>query len=165
MTTSDEPAPWERLPGETARAYASFRTFRDLGPTRGLDRLDVSHQTAKNWSSRWDWHRRAEAWDAEQYRVEDAERLEAIRTMHATHQRVARAAIRKAIESLNETPASHIPPGAAVRLLDVGTRLERQTLIHSVEELQGVEEEERDDPWQRIADELIGAAHDERSGA
>jgi hypothetical protein len=148
-----------------------FRAFRDLGPSRRLDAVlpftTAAYDTVRHWSARWDWWRRAEAWDAEQYRIEDTERLAAIRTMHANHQRAGRAAMRKALEALAELPASHVPAGAAARLLELGARLERQTLIYSVEELQGVADEdaERDDPWQRIADELIGSVDAERSGA
>jgi hypothetical protein len=169
VTTVEEPDPWERVPGERAVSYAAFRAFRDLGPTRRLDRVlpftEASYDTVRHWSSRWAWWRRAEAWDSEQYREEDRERLEAIRVMHQNHQRAGRAAMRKGLEALQELPASHVPAGAAARLLELGARLERQTLIHSVEELQGVEEEDaaRDDPWQRIADELIGSVDgDER---
>lgn len=161
-----EPDPWERLAGERASSYAAFRAFRDLGPGRKLDRVlpftEAAPDTIKHWSARWDWWKRAEAWDAERYRVEDQDRLEAIRTMHANHQRAGRAAMRKALEALQELPPSQVPAGAAARLLELGARLERQTLIYSVEELQGIaeEESERDDPWQRIADELIGSVDD-----
>lgn len=168
-----EAEPWERAPGERAAQYATFRAFRDLGPSRRLDRVlpytSVSYDTIRHWASRHDWWARAEAWDGEQYRIEDRERLEAIRTMHANHQRAGRAAMRKGLEALNELPATMVPAGAAARLLELGARLERQTLIYSVEELQGVAdaESERDDPWQRIADELMGSVgdDDERSGS
>ena len=164
--TTVEAAPWDRMPGERASGYAAFRAFRDLGPSRRLDRVlphtEAKYDTIRHWSSQWDWWRRAEAWDAEQYRVEDVERLEAIRVMHANHQRAGRAVMRKALEALNELPNSHVPAGAAARLLELGARLERQTLIYSVEELQGVEDVDgaQDDPWQRIADELIGSVDD-----
>jgi hypothetical protein len=163
MVTTAEP--WERAPGERATTYSAFRAFRDLGPARRLDRVlpftEASYDTVRHWASRHDWWHRAEAWDAEQYAIEDRERLEAIRTMHANHQRAGRLAQRKALEALNELPANMIPAGAAARLLELGARLERQTLVHSVEELQGVDtDERRDDPWQRIADELIGSVDD-----
>jgi hypothetical protein len=49
--------------------------------------------------------------------------------------------------------------GEAARLLDLGTRLERSTLLVSVEELQGRVSQPLDgvdDPWDRIARELAG---------
>jgi hypothetical protein len=42
------------------------------------------------------------------------------------------------------------------RLLELGAKLERSTLIVSVEELQGLDvgESDEEDPWERIAREL-----------
>jgi hypothetical protein len=109
------------------------------------------------WSSRWSWVARAEAWDDEQYRLEDRQRLGAIRTMHQNHQRAGRAAMRMALQALDRLEPSRIPAGAAARLLELGARLERETLLVSVEDLQGVSvEEPGEDPWDRIARALEG---------
>ena len=135
--------PWERQEGETRRAYEAFRAFRDLGPLRSLRALTQTaegHRVpthVERWSARWEWRRRADAWDDERDRVDDAARLEALRTMHANHLRAGPVAMHKALLALDALPVDHIPAGAAVRLLDVGARLERDTLTVSVAELQG----------------------------
>lgn len=161
VTAAPEPTPqpWERLPGEPDRAFAAFRSFRDLAPSaRKVEAVEaeVTPRQVRNWAAQWNWRDRAGAWDDELARVEDAERLEAIRAMHATHRRAGRAATVKAIQALSLLEPADIPAAAAVRLLEIGTRLERQTLVVSVAELQGIEVEDDgvEDPWERIAREL-----------
>lgn len=81
--------------------------------------------------------------------------------MHATHQRVARAAIGKAMEALAAVDAAEIPASSAARLIEIGTRLERDTLTVSVEELQGgLAGGQPDDPFEAIARELTGGSID-----
>jgi hypothetical protein len=149
--------PWERRANESSRAYVAFRAYRDLGPLRRLE--DVGGEpfnSLRNWCHRYDWVDRAQAWDDEAHRGEDRRRLEAIRAMHDTHQRAARMAMRKALEALSQLTAEDIPAYAAARLLELGARLERETLTVSVEELQGIASPTLDgeDPWERIAREF-----------
>ena len=146
--------PWDRRDTENARAYAAFRTFRDLGPVRRLvDVVDYPPRTVKSWSTRHDWTDRALAWDDETHRLDDQRRLEAIRRMHDVHGRAARLALTRAIEALRGLDPAEIPAYAAARLLELGARLERDTLTVSVEELQGISALPLDgeDPWERIA--------------
>lgn len=152
---------WDRQEGETSKAYEAFRHYRDLGPLRRLDEVVGGHQrTVERWSTRYGWSARAVAWDDEVHMRADQERLESIRRMHDTHQRAARVATGKALAALQATAPEDIPPAAAARLLDLGTRLERATLLASVEDLQGVSVvgDALGDPWQRIADELQGTS-------
>lgn len=154
-----ERAPWDRRPGEPSRAYAAFRTYRDAGPLRLLVRVphdvDVHERTVFRWSARWDWQARAVAWDDEVHRAEDARRLEALRTMHDQHQRAGRAAMTKALAALAALEPADIGAAAAARLLEIGTRLERDILTTSVEQLQGgAPAVAGEDPWDAIAREL-----------
>jgi hypothetical protein len=79
---------WERQPSETGRGFEAFRIYRDLGPTRSLSRAAGAFYTAevpkphqirqlKEWSRRNMWVARAEAWDAEQQRMNELKRQEA----------------------------------------------------------------------------------------
>jgi hypothetical protein len=96
--------------------------------------------------------------------VDDNARLEALRSMHHNHQVAGRLALSKALAVLQALPLDHIPGGAAVRLLDVGTRLERETLTTSVAEMQGrpPSEPEIEDPWEVIAREFQAPLADGR---
>jgi hypothetical protein len=67
--------PWERARGESGKAYAAFRRFRDLGPARSLV---GARKIERRWSYTWRWAERAEAWDDELWRRYDAQLLEAL---------------------------------------------------------------------------------------
>jgi Phage terminase small subunit len=150
---------WDRRLREPTRAYEAFRRYRDAGPLRSLapiaEHVGARASTVRTWSSRYEWAARAVAWDDEVHRLADQARLEAIRTMHDTHQRAARGAIAKALAALNSARPEDIPAYTAVRLLELGTRLEQETLTRSVEELQGVSRAvAAEDPWEAIVREF-----------
>ena len=156
-----ETPPWERQAGEPTKPHGGFRLYRDMPPhqrslAKVAEQVNVSERRAQQWAVEWDWRTRAEAWDDACHRIEDAERLEAIRDMHAVHRRAGRAALHKAVQALSQLDPATMPVGAVARLLALGAKLERDTLIVSVEELQGVEviDDEVEDPWDRIAREL-----------
>lgn len=151
--------PWERLPEETGLAYSAFRQYRDLGPTRTVEQLqDVARTSAERWSTRHHWVERAGAWDNERWRMEDAERLQAIRAMDETHQRAARVMITAGLRALAEQPK--LTPNQAARLVDLGTRLERAALLgeHLPAPPPGPAAVEEMSPLERIARELAGTA-------
>jgi hypothetical protein len=156
----DAEAVWERQPGEPTKLHAAFRIFRDLpGAQRQVatvaEQVDISERRAREWAVEWNWRERADAWDDACHRVEDAERIEAIRSMHAIHRRAGRAAVVKAAQALALIDPAEMPIGAVARFMQLGANLERSTLIVSVEELQGlVEADDSEDPWERIAAEL-----------
>lgn len=155
---SDTVEPWERLPEETSRAYAVFREFRDLGPSRSLRAVSAKIGTARGWSLRYRWVARAQAWDAETHRLEDARRLDQIRSMDETHQQIARVMIAAGLRTLQENP--ELTPHQAARLLDVGTRLQRAALTgeHIAAAPAPVDDVEDMSPLERIARELAGIA-------
>lgn len=150
--------PWERLPRESSRAYAAFRQYRDLPPPRDRRVLAglATPDTMSAWVVRYDWLDRAEAWDTERYRLEDERRLEDIRTMHAQHITAGRAAVTIALQALTRVDPAEIPPAAAARLLEIGTRLERDMLTTPVADLQRRPVTGPEDPWDAIARELEG---------
>lgn len=152
--------PWERRPDERSDQHAAFRFYRDMAPAqRNMDAVaehaGVTASTIRRWRDTWDWRDRAVAWDDARYRLEDQERLEAIRSMHRTHRQAGRAATVIAMQALALLKPQELNATQVARLLALGAKLERDTLVVSVEELQGVEElDEVDDPWERIAAEL-----------
>ena len=74
-----QPKPWDQLPEEPDRAYARFLVYRNLGPTRSVQKayeqaleggIDQNRQKSTNHSSTWTlnstafrWKERATAWD------------------------------------------------------------------------------------------------------
>jgi hypothetical protein len=156
---------WERQPREPSRAYAAFRRFRDLGPSRAPHLVveasdgDLRPHTVARWQRDWHWTRRAREWDDHLYRVEDEARLDALRTMHRSHALTGRYVVAKALGALQRVDDADISPSSAARLIEVGARLERSTLVQSVADLQGIDREAvAEDPWDVIARELQGTA-------
>lgn len=152
-----DPDAWARRPGETPRAYEAFRRYRDAGPTRNV--AEMAEPSARRWAQAWSWAQRAAAWDDEVHRRNDAARLEQIRTMDDNHQRAARALITAGLRALAEAPP--LTPHQAARFVDLGTRLERATLLG--DHLDGpaaaaVPAEAELSPLERIARELAGTA-------
>lgn len=158
--------PWDRVDGEPSNAYAAFRIFRDLPPTHrkvqtAAEQAGLSPSRGRHLAQDWAWRERAEAWDDACHRIEDHERLEAIRSMHKNHRAAGRLALVKAVEALQNLSAENLGPSDVARLLSLGAKLERDTLVVSVEELQGIHDyEDDDDPWERIARELTTDAVD-----
>src|SRR5262249_13729898 len=115
-------APWERLPGESPRAYAAFCLYRDLGPRRSLDAASRGYHhppppggdgkpTARRprasgrirqWAQRWNWGARARAWDQELGRVQWAEQIAAVKEMAERHAKEALLLQNKAVERLRQ---------------------------------------------------------------
>src|SRR5262249_10366631 len=147
---------WERQPHESARGYAAFRSFRDLGPTRKLDDVesDAPKATLRKWKSHNGWEARCRAWDAECHRQEDERRLDAIRSMDDYHAKTARVLIGAGLRALQRF-GDDLTPGQAARFVDIGTRLERATLLgdhlESPASLVPVDPDEGLSPLERIA--------------
>jgi hypothetical protein len=160
--STDERQAWDRRHDETARAYDAFRRFRELGAARNLGAIaksaGVALRTVQRWSEDHLWFERAVAWDDEVHMLDDRRRLDALRTMHDTHQKAGRALQHKALAALAALDPDQIPAYAAARLMELGARLERETLTVSVEELQGAAKsgDAVSDPWEAIARELTG---------
>jgi hypothetical protein len=76
---TDSLHPWDRVPGESSRAYEAFCVFRDAGPSRKMDKVWRSYEREHRrvvpehrrcasswweWYRRFDWKDRAEKYDA-----------------------------------------------------------------------------------------------------
>src|SRR5437868_3147594 len=66
------PALWEQQIAESSRAFSAFARYRDLGPSRSLDRAYRCHigkeqatapGTWRKWCTQFAWYRRATAYD------------------------------------------------------------------------------------------------------
>ena len=66
--TPSPPPIFPRAPGETPRAFTAFMTFFQLGSSRSLqavaDKLGEGLPTVKNWSSKYDWSDRLQAFNS-----------------------------------------------------------------------------------------------------
>jgi hypothetical protein len=68
--------PFEQQPKESAKAFAAFRAYLDMGPQRGLRelarKLDKSVTLLGNWSAKYDWTSRVQAYAAHMAAIEQA---------------------------------------------------------------------------------------------
>lgn len=71
---------WDRQPGEPARAYHAFRVYLE-SETRTYAAVRVAlglhAHTVKNYAYNYNWFERSLAWDLEQRKIVDRERIEA----------------------------------------------------------------------------------------
>jgi hypothetical protein len=131
----ETPVPYERQPGESAKAYAAFTAFRDLGPGRSVlkaYRQETGKEPARQpsgtwigWAARWHWHDRAEAWDAELDRQNRAAQEEARRQMGERHAKEAMGLQKKALERLEQLCPAELSAGDVLRYFVEAAKLER----------------------------------------
>ena len=110
--------PWEKQPGETGPAFATFRKYRDMGPARSLRKLartgngtTTPHQPNRyhaEWSVKNKWAERVAAYDdylEQQYRIklesEYFAELEDYRRQSSEMGRAGVLAAKKMLEKIN----------------------------------------------------------------
>jgi hypothetical protein len=150
--------PWDRLPGESAKAYAAFGLYRELGPRRSLDEAsrlyhaqpapDGSRRPTdpkrrasgliRRWAERWNWTGRALAWDHEVEQGKRQQQREAIQEMAERHAREARMLQTKAVERLRQLLPEELNPQDTLRYVVEAAKHERLA---------------RGEPTERVAEE------------
>lgn len=82
-----EQVPWERLPGETNKAFRAFCVYRDLRQNRSfkalLEKLGKKSKTQfALWSKKYKWQERVKAFDDDEDRKNRLRQLENIQKMN-----------------------------------------------------------------------------------
>jgi len=122
---------WDRLPNESTKAYAAFCVYRDLGPERSLDKagqkLDKprSRKWLGEWSAKYKWVERAEAYDDYIEKLKRKEREEAIAEMAERQARIAIAFQQRVAQRLQELDPSELSPADMARWFDIAAKIER----------------------------------------
>ena len=124
-----EPELWERQEEESTKAYEAFAIYRDLGPARSTrqvsQQLGKSRQLIGRWCTEYEWVKRCAAWDAENDRIARLENLAEIKDMRKRHADLAKKALSKVAEALEDMKAEGISNSDVARLMDVASKLER----------------------------------------
>ncbi|MDP8923250.1 MAG: hypothetical protein M3O34_10305 [Chloroflexota bacterium] len=128
-----EGRPWERRPDESAEAFAAFCAYRDLPPaersvTNAWRRYRGGETAGRNgqwerYAARFDWSRRAAAWDDERDRTSRTAELDAIRDMRERHAKAAMFLQGKGLKVLSG--AKYISPRTALDMVTKGMEAER----------------------------------------
>lgn len=120
---------WERQEKETDKAFEAFCVYRDMGPERSLNKtvqkLSKNRTTLADWSSKYNWVKRAAAWDKEQDRIARQAQTKEIVNMRKRHANLAHAMLVKAAKALNAISEDEIKPADISRMVDVASKLER----------------------------------------
>ncbi len=137
------PHPFEQLPKESAKAFAAFSEYLNLGPERSLAsvarKLSKSGQLLKRWSARYDWPARVQAQAAHLARIEreaieavargkSAEwlaRQERVRDREWALHEKAIAAAEKALDAFMAKETVYANLADISRILEVASRLGR----------------------------------------
>lgn len=150
-----EVAPWERLPGESARAFEAFAAYRDMGPTRSqkgaADKIERSFYTIKDFAKRWHWGRRAEAWERYMDAIARQSQIDAVADMNERHARTAMMILSKVgqrlvgseVDGVRAIDLNTLTATDLARLTEVATKVERlargaesdRVGLHQVEEV------------------------------
>lgn len=89
---------WERQPGESARAFSAFAAYRDLGPrhrshVKTGQNVSINTTTLAGWSTKYEWVRRCDEYDAFLDRERRDAELEAMKDMTRRHIDIGRALV------------------------------------------------------------------------
>jgi hypothetical protein len=179
-----DPFPWEKQKGESSKAFEAFRQYRDLGITRSLRRVEeilAEDRTAgpgpsmvRDWSSRWQWVARADAWDREEDRRRRADRDRALADAARTQAMAGTIMLGAALRRMRGDPSNPDAPvlpldlndldaNDVARLAEVGAKLQRAGLGDTPLDLKGGLLIRAEDA-QRLARDLVSLALDSLTG-
>lgn len=146
------PNPWDRQPGEGPQAFRAFAAYRDSGAggaKRSLQKTaesltksngePYSVGTLKEWSRKWGWQARVDAWDDEQDREVQRELVKGIASMRKNHVGIAKAMLSKSLQALQRIPVDELAPSDIARLVDVAAKLERISRGEVTERTEGTQ--------------------------
>jgi hypothetical protein len=164
-------SPWDQVAGESAKAYAAFCLYRDLGPRRSLDAASRSYHgsnqerqdppgrrqprasgTIRRWAQGWNWLARARAWDQESERIKQAEQHAAIQEMVERHAKEALMIQNKGVERLRQLRPEELGVRETLAYLVEAAKLER---LARGEPTERVSQEHHFDHLQELTDDEL----------
>jgi hypothetical protein len=129
MTVTQLMETWDRIGGESSRAFALFAHYRDEGLNRSLrktaEAFKVSTRAVEKMSSRHSWRVRVRAFDREQDRQRQLDNRAAQRDMEDRHARLGTLMQQKALARLQTMDASEMTPNQVAQFMDLGVKIER----------------------------------------
>lgn len=124
--------PWERLTGESAKAFEAFVLYRDAGTDRSLAKvartLGKSTTLVERWSARDAWVLRVEAWDVEQDRLWRRQQLASRAEVGKRHLRIANAMQDRLVRALASLDVATMSARDIGYWLEVSAKVQRQAL-------------------------------------
>jgi len=133
----DERQPWDRLAGESSKAYSHFCLYRDMGPDRSLramenvDGCTSLYRQLGRGSSKWRWVERCQKYDDHleyQDRLRHEKERRQMRERHAKISVLGQNILVKEMEALlakAQNGHSQMTPSDVPRWADVMVKVER----------------------------------------
>jgi chromatin segregation and condensation protein Rec8/ScpA/Scc1 (kleisin family) len=134
---NEEKHEWDRLTGESSKAYGHFCLYRDAGKERSLRKLAADAKTPsklrqlQHWSSRWKWVERCQKYDDHleyQDRLQQEKERREMRKRHAKiavlGQNIAVKGLEKLLARVQEDEKA-VAPADLTRLFDTSVKVER----------------------------------------
>ena len=122
-------APWEQQPGESAKAFEAFETYRDMGASRSNakvgQKLGKSKTLIDRWSSAYNWPDRARAYDRDLDRQAHDQAVRSVQQMTDRHIRISMTLQAKALDALENLETNQLTPKMILAFLTKATELER----------------------------------------
>lgn len=114
MPKTEERKLWERQEGESAKAFAAFVVYRDLGDKRSLEKvsqnLAKSLPFIKSWSSKYNWVKRAAAYDDFLDAESTKKTLKKCKAVRETSISVAMKMLKLAVEGMQNVDPKKLSP-------------------------------------------------------
>jgi hypothetical protein len=169
--------PFEQQPRESAKAFAAFREYLDMGPERSMaavaKKLAKSEQLIRRWGFKYDWTARVKAYSAHMAELERLA-IEAMATEKAvewakTHEPLKREAWRKGEELMKRCDAllemwdnASRPPGfeSLIRGIELAFKLKQFAagLPSEVKEVHNTIEGKLEVEWESALRKAYGKA-------
>lgn len=128
-TTTLHRYPWDRKEGESDDAWQAFVEYRDLGLSRTVRRaaeiLGKSESHLNGYSYRFSWRERVNAFEEHLDHHRQDEHEKAVRDMTKDHALASGYMLRKAMQVIQNTPASEIGVREAIAMFRAAVPIER----------------------------------------
>jgi hypothetical protein len=155
--------PWERLKGESSKAYAAFCLYRDMGKERSIAKAaqkdgggTARGRRYEKWSSRWRWLQRAQGYDDNLDRELRAKNEKQLIQAAERQARLGQLLQSKSIEKMMGTQGTTLTVSQAAMLAKIGAEMESKALgmpTHIIK-AQVTEKREEADDSNKTDDEL-----------
>jgi len=134
---NEEKHEWDRLTGESSKAYAHFCLYRDMGVSRSLRQMasvpgcTSIRRQLNRWSSKWRWVERCQKYEDHLEYQDRLQQEKERREMHKRHAKMGMLAQTFAVRKLEkmasriEQDEERVSPGDVARILDIGVKVER----------------------------------------
>ncbi|MDR0496189.1 MAG: hypothetical protein LBH42_01090 [Treponema sp.] len=128
---------WERLPGETALAYAAFCIFRDMGAERSIRKAvefaekdkaacGKSYNGWRNWSTKFRWRERAADYDKHLDHLKQTDLRKTIETQGEVHRAVTGKMLAVVSKKLDLMDPAELTQGNVTEWVSTAIKAERE---------------------------------------